>query len=741
MNTTYSATTASKLDSVLDKYFREGSRNQNLVAIVRAAMSEQYTFIDLYAKLCAYSQSHGHSSIIDDEELERAWATACNTQNPNAAKTPIMPYHTTPVAKAPVAPKSTVVLDLQPVSVPDMFTMTGLCGSKQAMAQLNALWSTPIGKVNCGGVLYSPGNLRTIEEWTKYELVLPQHEFLVVNAFAMDAKRRTDDEVIAYQHCLFEIDGDGCERRTAEQILADHTDPRHQQLVLIGNLINIGVPVVTVVYSGNKSMHAIIRLAGVNNGAAWKTRVHRMYGDIAPLLGIDPSVKNPSRLSRLAGHKRDDITQEMLYANPDAVGKTPEEITAMVRTLCPVKAQEKVAEATKDATQHQTSGIPGLRPDSKGRVMYEEFKGFLDYMHWEVKWNDITRKVDYIGFPWDNDNPDVLMGRLYDLLNQCERRLSIDNVAMYLMMLAYERRYNPVVDYLEALVWDGKDRMGMVYDCLGVDICDATSRALIGKWLIQCVAMAHNDGDYGAEGVLTLLGKQGIGKTRFFSGLCPNKTWWNEGNVLDSENKDSILTLTSGWLMELGEVDATTRKEQSSLKARITASQDVVRPPYGRSSITTARRVSMCATVNDETYLRDDENRRWWTVTVDSIDRTLANKIHVERDQLWAQVYQIWLADPQCFRLNDDERESLSQRNAKKRFVPYAEELDSIDWDAESVTWMTAMEIGDRLKIPTSSRTPFYKCLRTYCDRHNIKTSNAKGRSRYWMPMVKQRML
>ncbi|OPZ95396.1 MAG: hypothetical protein BWY72_02134 [Bacteroidetes bacterium ADurb.Bin416] len=128
-------------------------------------------------------------------------------------------------------------------------------------------------------------------------------------------------------------------------------------------------------------------------------------------------------------------------------------------------------------------------------------------------------------------------------------------------------------------------------------------------------------------------------------------------------------------------------------------------------------------------------------MTVDSIDRTLANKIHAERDQLWAQVYQIWLADPQCFRLNDDERESLSQRNAKKRFVPYAEELDSIDWDAESVTWMTAMEIGDRLKIPTSGRTPFYKSLKMYCDRHNIKTSNAKGRSRYWMPMVKQRML
>ena len=69
--------------------------------------------------------------------------------------------------------------------------------------------------------------------------------------------------------------------------------------------------------------------------------------------------------------------------------------------------------------------------------------------------------------------------------------------------------------------------------------------------------------------------------------------------------------------------------------------------------------------------------------------------------------------------------------------------LDGIDYrDAESVTWMTAMEIGDGLfKIPTSSRTPFYGTQDVLRTPQHQNQQLCKGWSRYWMPMVKQRML
>ena len=180
--------------------------------------------------------------------------------------------------------------------------------------------------------------------------------------------------------------------------------------------------------------------------------------------------------------------------------------------------------------------------------------------------------------------------------------------------------------------------------------------------------------------MLTLLGPQGTGKTSFFRMLVPadkSSTWFGEGKALDVANKDSQLELTSWWIMEIGEVDGVTKKEQPQLKALLTAAEDSIREPYERKPTPKVRHCSVCASVNNPEFLRDETgNRRWWTLQVDKID---LGKMP-DAQQLWAQLEDIWQAADQksqtCFRLSEAERESLAERNRNAEAdVGYEDEL------------------------------------------------------------------
>ena len=70
-------------------------------------------------------------------------------------------------------------------------------------------------------------------------------------------------------------------------------------------------------------------------------------------------------------------------------------------------------------------------------------------------------------------------------------------------------------------------------------------------------------------------------------------------------------------LCELGELDSTLKREQSSLKAFITQPLDTIRMPYAEKATKTPRRTSFCGTVNPQDYLRDETgSRRFWTIPV-----------------------------------------------------------------------------------------------------------------------------
>ncbi len=89
--------------------------------------------------------------------------------------------------------------------------------------------------------------------------------------------------------------------------------PLEVQAGFLAGRIKAGWPVASIVYSGGKSLHALLKV-DCTDPEAWTRDVR---GDLFPVLeklGADKACRNPSRLSRLPGHHRDNgKRQELLW--------------------------------------------------------------------------------------------------------------------------------------------------------------------------------------------------------------------------------------------------------------------------------------------------------------------------------------------------------------------------------------------------------------------------------------------
>jgi len=176
---------------------------------------------------------------------------------------------------------------------------------------------------------------------------------------------------------------------------------------------------------------------------------------------------------------------------------------------------------------------------------------------------------------------------------------------------------------------------------------------------------------------------------------------------LDGSNKDSITTAVSHWLVEIGELDGSFKKDIARLKGFLTAETDKVRRPYGRLDSEYPRRTVFCATVNDANFLVDPTgNSRWWTIPVTKI-----GYLHgIDMQQLFAQLAIDYENGAQWWLTQEEER-NLEQHNNVHRVVSAIREriLNAIDLEPTSGTALPAMTANDvvlavGLNFPTNAQ-------------------------------------
>lgn len=270
--------------------------------------------------------------------------------------------------------------------------------------------------------------------------------------------------------------------------------------------------------------------------------------------------------------------------------------------------------------------------------------------------------------------------------------------------IANEDRYHPVVDLLNAEPWDGNDRMPELYQIMG--LTNEFHMTLVRKWTLQTIAVLFNTEEkpISTQGILVLQGGQGIGKTEFFRHLAIKDKFFKGGAVLDMRNKDNIISATSVWICELGEIDSTTSKKQSELKAFITEQYDRYREPYARKEVRRLRKTSFCGTVNPTAYLTDETgNRRYWTVPVTNMDTAKIFEYSPEwYTQFWRQIYCEYQQNPMGYLLTKVEQDTVNRSNEKYEALLQGEDefMTIFDTSADYSLWinrLTAAQIAEEL--------------------------------------------
>lgn len=264
------------------------------------------------------------------------------------------------------------------------------------------------------------------------------------------------------------------------------------------------------------------------------------------------------------------------------------------------------------------------------------------------------------------------------------------------LQLEFEKRsFHPVVDYLNSLKWDGKQRVDLLLvEYFGVDDTIYTREA-IRKMLVGAVGRVMVPGikfDY----VLTLVGKQGTGKSTFVKKLGMQ---WFSDTFMTVHGKEALEQIQGAWLIEMAELSGLRKAEVESVKHFISKQEDTFRPAYGRTTETYKRQCVFFGTTNNKDFLRDPSgNRRF--IPID-IDYGLATKSvfddldQPEIDQIWAEAVYMFKKGEPLYMSSDAERlakiEQLNHSETDERagmIEDYLNMLLPAKWDE--------MDIDDR---------------------------------------------
>lgn len=267
-----------------------------------------------------------------------------------------------------------------------------------------------------------------------------------------------------------------------------------------------------------------------------------------------------------------------------------------------------------------------------------------------VKLNEFAHRLEVVRpLPWRSHAGEWTDSDDAGLRGYTERHykeVNRGNLSDALVNVYEENRYHPVRDYLDGLKWDGVGRL----DTLLVDYMGAEDspyvRAVTRKALAAAVARIYRPGvkfDY----VLTLVGREGVGKSSLFARL--GGAWFSD-TFLSVSGKEAVEQLQGVWIMEIGELAGLKKAEVEAIKAYISSQEDRVRLAYAKRTATFPRECVFVATTNNPSFLRSaNGNRRFWPVEVGKGEA---------RRSLWeglddATVGQIWAEAKAAYRARE----------------------------------------------------------------------------------------
>jgi predicted P-loop ATPase len=377
----------------------------------------------------------------------------------------------------------------------------------------------------------------------------------------------------------------------------------------------------------------------------------------------------------------------------------------------------------------------------KVKPMQENVFSIMDHYQTTARYNEMTKEIEVSieGESFSADNSNELSLRY--IHNKCihhDFNAPIDLVQSSFLSQGEMNKYNPAKAYLEkqyevyqnANLSDLSEFQKLLDTLKTPDTFNLEYKErLIKKWLISCVVAVCGEKGIKSQGVLVLQGKQGLMKTTWLKKLIPNENWFNEGESLDPANKDSVLGSIKYWVVELGEIESTFKKDLERLKAFISKDFDEVRRPYARTTSKYPRRTIFCGSVNGDEFLKDPTgNRRWWVIPCEDI---VFNETF-DLNKLWAEMYQLYL-NGSSYYLSKQQIEEMSDINAQfeVKDKTYTLIQCSFDWDSHQRYWLKTVDIFNMLN-DTKGITP--TSINHALKKLKVPWRTSSGREQFAMP-------
>lgn len=379
--------------------------------------------------------------------------------------------------------------------------------------------------------------------------------------------------------------------------------------------------------------------------------------------------------------------------------------------------------------------------DRKGEIKWKtlitenNFQQVLDKHDIKIELDSITKEIRMNKFEELSADDKAL--KIKDICHKEGLKINRNDLCDYIKMIANQNKFNEFIELAKKHRNNNYEIIDQVFKTLKIRYDDDSPFTedldnyyyeAFRKFCIGVVRMANNTpaNNYQSEGILVLQGAQGKYKSTWCSKLMPNKKMFIGGQKLEPSNKDSVIQLTRYILVEIGELDDTvTKKETTALKRFLTQTTDEYRVPYGRNAEKIPRVTSFIGTVNNKNFLRDTTgNRRYMIIPITSCDFKELEKIDI--CEFWGAIFDLYMNGEQHY-LSDKSKAIQESENLK-----YMAESDvslmlteAIDWEApwESYKCYTLKEICDNLGIKTTGNT---KKIKAELEKRNYVYKNYK---------------
>lgn len=266
-----------------------------------------------------------------------------------------------------------------------------------------------------------------------------------------------------------------------------------------------------------------------------------------------------------------------------------------------------------------------------------EFAGKFAY-------NEYTCQREFDGKEYN----DFIMNHIYACIDSALgiRNKSIIDVAV--SELFSNNSYNPVVDYLNTLVWDGEERIETLFiKLLGAEDTKL-NRIMTKKWFLAAYKRAIHPGCK-FDNMIVLRGGQGIGKSTICEKI--SKGFWSTITLSEIGSKDLVDKLNSTWIAVIDELADFNKREMSDIKTFLSKPSDKARLAYLRNTQTYNRHCVFIGSTNDETFLRDTTSsveRRFWVIDCRNTkinEQAFAEFTPEFINQIWAEAKACYTED------------------------------------------------------------------------------------------------